>query len=115
LLGDDINIFDEDVAHSYLSIMDKLGVGINLSKSVVAKTDCFEFAKVTGYHGINVSAISWRMWISQNTLIGRVNITHKLLSFLTPKKLFGYIQHVNRASKYKEGSMHLPLLTLLTM
>jgi hypothetical protein len=114
-LGDDINIFDEDVARSYLSIMDNLGVGINLTKSVVAKTNCFEFAKVTGYQGHNVSAISWKMWISQNTLIGRVNITHKLLSFLTPKRLFGYIKHINRASKYTEGSLHPTLLALVTM
>jgi len=58
LLGDDIVIFDEDVAHSYLSVMEGLGVGINLAKSVVAKKRAFEFAKVTGYNGSNVSAIS---------------------------------------------------------
>jgi ribosomal protein S13 len=60
-LGDDINIFDEDIALEYLSIMKKLGVGINLSKSVVSSTECFEFAKVTGLNGHNVSAISWKM------------------------------------------------------
>jgi len=46
------------VAASYLSVMERLGVGINLAKSVVSVTDAFEFAKVTGYHGSNVSAIS---------------------------------------------------------
>jgi len=61
LLGDDINIFDKDVAHEYLSLMDKIGVPINLMKSVVSSLDCFEFAKVTGYKGTNVSAISWKM------------------------------------------------------
>jgi hypothetical protein len=38
--------------------MSKLGVAINLSKSVVSSTECFEFAKVTGLNGKNVSAIS---------------------------------------------------------
>jgi hypothetical protein len=38
--------------------MEGLGVGINLAKSVVSVTDAFEFAKVTGYRGSNVSAIS---------------------------------------------------------
>jgi hypothetical protein len=39
--------------------MDKLGVAINLSKSVIApKKAVFEFAKVTGYNGKDVSALS---------------------------------------------------------
>jgi len=58
LLGDDIVIFDGAVATHYLSIMEDLGVAINLSKSVVAVNSTFEFAKVTGYKGHNVSAIS---------------------------------------------------------
>jgi len=41
--------------------MSRLGVGINLSKSVVSSKPMFEFAKVTGLHGENVSAVSWRM------------------------------------------------------
>jgi hypothetical protein len=58
LLGDDINIFDKLVATHYLSVMEGLGVGINLSKSVVASNDTFEFAKVTGHRGHFVSALS---------------------------------------------------------
>jgi hypothetical protein len=38
--------------------MESIGVPINLSKSVVANNASFEFAKVTGYKGKNVSAIS---------------------------------------------------------
>lgn len=58
LLGDDIVIFDKEVAKAYLSVMEDLGLAINLSKSVVASNNSFEFAKVTGYKGHNVSAIS---------------------------------------------------------
>jgi hypothetical protein len=59
--------------------MEGLGVGITLSKSVVATTAAFEFAKVTGFKGKNVSAISWKMFISQNTMMGRVNIAFSLI------------------------------------
>ena len=51
-------IFDKGVAEQYLQIMKDLGVPINLSKSVLATNSSFEFAKVTGYKGKNVSAIS---------------------------------------------------------
>jgi len=60
--------------------MEKLGVPINLSKSVVAQNESFEFAKVTGHNGNFVSAVSWKNLISQNTMMGRVNICY---SFLT--------------------------------
>lgn len=47
LLGDDIVLFEEDIAKEYLRLMTSFGVGINLSKSVVAKNASFEFAKVS--------------------------------------------------------------------
>jgi hypothetical protein len=52
---------------------------INEKKSVIAKNETFEFAKVTGHCGHNVSAVSWRMFISQNSFIGRANIAFSLL------------------------------------
>lgn len=80
LLGDDINIFDAEVAKQYLLVMEEIGVPINASKSVVAANASFEFAKVTGHKGQNVSAISWKMFLSQNTMMGRVNILFSLLN-----------------------------------
>jgi len=44
VLGDDVVIQDDDVAAQYLSIMKTLGVGVNLSKTVVS-TNLLEFAK----------------------------------------------------------------------
>jgi hypothetical protein len=115
LLGDDINIFDEDVANSYLSVMDRIGVSINLSKSVISTRHCFEFAKVTGYKGHNVSAVSWKMWMSQNNMMGRVNITNKMLAVLTPRHFLKYITNINRKSKFSQGSLKTPLIALATM
>jgi hypothetical protein len=58
LLGDDIILFDKDVAIQYLRLMDEIGVPINLSKSVVASNSTTEFAKVTTTNNVNVSALS---------------------------------------------------------
>jgi hypothetical protein len=58
VLGDDIVFFEKDVAQEYLSLMDLLGVPINLSKSVIATNPTFEFAKVTGHKGNHVAAVS---------------------------------------------------------
>lgn len=57
VLGDDIVIADEHVAAEYLSIMESLGVSINLSKSVVS-TKFTEFAKrYEGPDGVNITPI----------------------------------------------------------
>lgn len=48
ILGDDIVIFDRLLAEEYLRIMDTLGCGINLTKSIVSHhRPVFEFAKRT--------------------------------------------------------------------
>jgi hypothetical protein len=58
VLGDDIVLFNPQVAHQYLILMKSLGVEINLSKSVVSlNKPIFEFAKVTGFYGKDVSAL----------------------------------------------------------
>lgn len=51
-------IFDKLVATQYLSLMEEIGVPINVSKSVVASNATVEFAKVTTRETINVSALS---------------------------------------------------------
>lgn len=60
--------------------MAELGVSINLSKSVIAVNSTFEFAKVTGNNGKDVSALSWKAFISQNSWMGRANILFSLLN-----------------------------------
>lgn len=61
--------------------MSSLGLEINLSKSVVCEDGlAFEFAKVTGYNGKDVSALPWKAFISQNSIFGRANIAYSLLT-----------------------------------
>lgn len=72
VLGDDIVIFDKDIAMEYLALMAKLDVGINLSKSITSESlQTFEFAKRTAVDGSDVSGLSWKQLISGNNDQGR--------------------------------------------
>jgi hypothetical protein len=115
LLGDDINIFDALVAEKYLFLMDQLGLTINVSKSVVAKNNSFEFAKVTGHMGHNVSAVSWKSFISQNTMMGRINIVYSLLNRIKPRHFLVWFKRVTRKSKYTVGDWNYSVLALFSM
>lgn len=74
ILGDDLVIFDHKLYLEYLTLMSSLDVGINLSKSLISDhLSAFEFAKRTGVNGIDVSGISIKQLIAENSLLGRVN------------------------------------------
>lgn len=113
LLGDDIVLFDREVAEQYLLIMKDIGLEINQSKSVISKVNAFEFAKVTGLNGSDVSALSWKMFISQPTMMGRVNIVHALLRrriiFKHPRK---YIVNILKKSRSDFGDINYNLFAL---
>jgi hypothetical protein len=117
LLGDDIVIFDKNVAEKYLELMETLGVPINLSKSVIATNETVEFAKVTYHKGVDVSALSWRMFLSSSrSLMGRSNIALFLLNKGIGLNCFSqYLKGLLRASKYTEGTYAPGYLALLTM
>lgn len=74
VLGDDIVIFDENLANQYLLVMKAIGVEINLSKSIVSKTKpVFEFAKRTSLYDTLVSGITLSQIRSGITLSSRVS------------------------------------------
>lgn len=100
LLGDDIILFEKSVADQYLSVMKGLGVGITLSKSVVSSNETIEFAKVTGHNGQNVSAVSWKMFMSQTSIMGRSNICYSLLNKnIVTSNYIGWFKSITRVSK----------------
>jgi len=116
VLGDDIVIFDEQVASQYLLLMKELGVPINLAKSVVAKNPTFEFAKVTGHYNNHVAAISWAMFMSQPTVMGRVGICFSLLrKGIVKKHIIRYITRFSRESKFSMGLPNLFFLGLASV
>jgi len=74
VLGDDIVIFDTDLANSYLEVMKQLGLEINLSKSITSHNKpCFEFAKRTFSDGNLVSGITLSQINSCTSLSSRIN------------------------------------------
>jgi len=73
ILGDDLVIFDTLIYEKYIEIMDLLKVQTNPSKSMISHTlGVAEFAKRTCYDGVDVSGLSWKQFISEDSLNGRV-------------------------------------------
>lgn len=96
ILGDDLILFDSEVALEYLKVCQDLGVSINLKKSVVSETkSVVEFAKRTALCGQDVSALSWKELLSNNTFFGRLDFFLKLVergfSVHNPVRLFTMI------------------------
>jgi hypothetical protein len=116
LLGDDIIIFDSLVAAEYLRVMSLLGVPINTSKSVCARTAVAEFAKVTMYFGVDVSALSWKMFMSGNSLMGRANTLYYILNKgIVTKNIIPFIERFSRQNRYKVGNTTPTYIALWTM
>lgn len=92
LLGDDIVIFDSNVAKYYLRIMKILGLEINLSKSVLSPSGKgLEFAKKTIFKGKDVSPISLKeLSAALKTSASLVSFVKKYnVNFSTIKSLLG--------------------------
>lgn len=116
VLGDDIVFFEESVGREYLKLMDRLGVPINLSKSVVANNPTFEFAKVTGHRGHHVAAVSWAMFMAQPTIMGRAGIAFSLLQKgIVRSNPIRWLETFARQSKYSYGDGNAFYLALGTM
>lgn len=80
ILGDDIVIFDQKIKDYYMYFMDQMSVGLSLPKSLPAEqVPAFEFAKRTILNHVDVSGISWKQLISENSLAGRTNLVLSLM------------------------------------
>ena len=95
--------------------MKKFGVGINLKKSIVSNNPTFEFAKVTYSLGNIVSAISWKMFISQNSNMGRVSILFHLIGKRVIKHPIKYFKNICRRSTWDLGDYNFNLIAFLSM
>lgn len=74
MLWDDIVIFDTELANHYLDVMKKLGLEINLSKSInSSEAPVFEFAKRTVIGNQLVSGITYSQVNSNTSLSSRIN------------------------------------------
>jgi len=59
LLGDDIVIYDKEVAECYLGLLQKLGVEISIQKSIISY-DVMEFAKRYFFQGTEITGLQSR-------------------------------------------------------
>lgn len=73
ILGDDLVIFSDTLANSYVDFMRDLGLDINMSKSLISdEGSCFEFAKRTVTKAGDVSGVSWQQLLSATSLSARI-------------------------------------------
>jgi hypothetical protein len=73
ILGDDLVIFDTLIYEEYINIMQGLKVETNPSKSMISHNmGVAEFAKRTCYIGEDVSGLSWKQFISEDSMNGRI-------------------------------------------
>lgn len=114
ILGDDLVIFDHDVAKSYLELMKKIGLEINLSKSISSPNKpVFEFAKRTVVQGSNVSGLSIKQLISATSIGSRIaNILYFAnLGLIRTNTILSTL--LGRFYKTDKKSVMLPSLALL--
>jgi len=115
ILGDDLVLFDKDIATRYQSFCKDLGIGINLSKSIIAESKpCLEFAKRTSLFGEDVSALSFKELLTSNNFFGRLAVTTRLINNTWGKDLVKLLLIGNRRSKDKTIDRIYPLVGFAT-
>jgi len=78
LLGDDIIIWDRDIALEYKKLCTLLGVDISEQKTIIGKT-LFEFAKKIYYGRDQISPISFSSWDeSKKSFSGLIDLYHDI-------------------------------------
>lgn len=115
VLGDDLVLFDKDIADRYLSLCKQLGVSINLSKSIIAKSSpVVEFAKRTSVKGVDVSALPFKELVSNNSFFGRLSISTRLIRNNWGKDLFKLLVLSNKRHRSSKVDLIYPLVGFLT-
>lgn len=120
LLGDDIVIFDDDLAREYQKLINLLGVEINFSKSFISKS-YFEFAKrifipnkeispfPLGSVNDSIKSITCLIEMLDSAQRKGFNIPNQNQTALSFSKLFfrGNTKVLNRLEKSIERAIHL--------
>jgi hypothetical protein len=115
ILGDDLVLFDEDIANRYQSFCKQIGISINLSKSIIAKSKpVLEFAKRTSLNGEDVSALSFKELLTSNNFFGRLAVTTRLIKNKWGKDLWKLLLIGNKRSKDKTFDRIYPLIGFST-
>lgn len=115
VLGDDLALFDKEVADRYLSLCKQLGVSINLSKSIIAENKpVLEFAKRTSINGVDVSALPVKELLSGNNFFGRLAISMRLIKNSWGSDPMEILRIVNKKKNSKKVDLIYPMVGVLT-
>lgn len=95
--------------------MTSYGVSINLGKSVISNNGSFDFAKVSSFKGQTVSAIPFRMLISNNTRLGRISNLIYLLKTIKVPNIVSYMDRVLKNRKSERVDMMFNYIGALSM
>lgn len=115
ILGDDLVLFDKDVADRYLLLCKELGVSINLSKSIIATSKpVVEFAKRTSVNGVDVSALPFKELLTGNNFFGRLAITTRLIRNSWGKDPFKILTIGNKRKNDSKIDLIYPMIGYLT-
>jgi len=106
LLGDDIVIGDELVAHHYQALLSDLSVSISIPKSLISNNGVLEFAKQFWVQDRNLSPVSIKALLVTQSLIGVTALGLKWnLSYKTMVRLAGggyrVLAHVEKPKSLK--------------
>jgi hypothetical protein len=118
ILGDDLVVFDSELATKYLEIASLLGVEINLNKSISSHNKpVFEFAKRTCVGKTNVSPIPFKQLLSNDKLSERCMnfMTFLERGLITSRSLMGVALSKFGSWKLiqKNQEIKTPLLAIL--
>jgi hypothetical protein len=115
VLGDDLSLYDADIAKEYQVLCNNLGISINLSKSIISKDlPVLEFAKRTSYFGKDVSPLSFKELLMSNNFFGRLAVTSRLINNKWGKNLFKLLIIGNRRSTDKTIDRLYPMVGFVT-
>jgi len=115
ILGDDLVLFEKDVADRYLSLCKQLGVSINLSKSIISESKpVLEFAKRTSLNGKDVSALPAKELLSTNNFFGRLALTTRLIENSWGSDMFRVLTIGNMKKNSSRIDLIYPLVGYLT-
>jgi len=114
ILGDDLVLFEQDIALEYLDLCKGLGIEINLTKSIISeKSPVIEFAKRTSIDNHDVSPLSFKEMINSNNFFGRVGLATRLVERKWGKDLVKIFKYSSMES-YRNIRLSYPIIAYLS-
>jgi hypothetical protein len=96
VLGDDVVIAEDSVAREYRRVCDRIGLGIGISKSLIAKGKTLEFAKKFFFRGEDLSGLPIKFWAAAQNTMG---VAHALSAWYPEGSLANFVRALGAGFK----------------